>query len=225
MLHPFRNSRLSNDGELLSLRTAAGSTVFSLFYRDDLYNADSGGHSLEFHQSPGPLRDEAPEDYYASLYFGGSPGYAADTAVAITYNSWKAGKFSPLQVSSPIAAMDADADRDGLSNFEEYACGTHPLVPQSPDIVNRMQYHPVGDILMFPANLEAVEAVRVIESSASLSGPWTVDGAWTFDDLYPFYHEPWLDNWKQVRVFLPVPGPNGAQHDPRLFHRLRIYKR
>ena len=54
------------------------------------------------------------------------------TACAQTYDQWRAQKFSPAEAADEsISGRLADPDRDGKSNYLEYATGTDPLTPDA----------------------------------------------------------------------------------------------
>jgi hypothetical protein len=43
------------------------------------------------------------------------------------YNNWAAGWFGAAVTNAALAGMNADADGDGVSNFNEFVAGTNPL--------------------------------------------------------------------------------------------------
>ena len=46
-----------------------------------------------------------------------------------SFNSWQSKQFTPEQIATGLAAPEADADGDGITNLAEYAMGTAPGTP------------------------------------------------------------------------------------------------
>lgn len=58
----------------------------------------------------------------------------------VDYTAWRDAEFTAGQATDPlISGPDADPDRDGFSNAEEYAFGGDPLVPDAEVIRPRLQ--------------------------------------------------------------------------------------
>jgi hypothetical protein len=126
----YANANLSNGGETISLRTAAGATFFTFTYSDDSpwpEAADGDGPSLEIIDPLGDPND--PTNWRASAADGGSPGdngepssdLAGDydnsgTVDDLDYDEWRDqyGTF----VANP--GDGADGNQDGLVNTADY---------------------------------------------------------------------------------------------------------
>ncbi|MDP0500344.1 MAG: lamin tail domain-containing protein [Verrucomicrobiota bacterium JB022] len=121
----INDTALSNGGEQLQLNAADGSTIVDFEYDDGApwpTSPDGDGPSLVLIQ-PG-LRDYTQGwNWRASISDSGSP--AADDY--LTYAAWAAAWFSAADPGYPqVAAPDADADGDGLTNLEEHFLATDP---------------------------------------------------------------------------------------------------
>ncbi len=133
VLGPFDGS-LDNAGERLELVDVVGENILDFDYRDGWYPATDGyGHSLVI-RDPGNTVHTAfgnAVSWAISLQPGGSPG-AADIAFAQAYYGWDNFHFSSAERDRPeIAGPDADADLDGRLNWEEYAFGSNPRLPDA----------------------------------------------------------------------------------------------
>jgi hypothetical protein len=89
-------------------------------------SADGGGRSLE-RKNPPDFADEAAS-WQASSANGGTPAAPAP----MTFSTWQGIYFTPAQIADPaVGALNADPDRDGISNFWECAHGLSPLAADS----------------------------------------------------------------------------------------------
>jgi surface-anchored protein len=60
-------------------------------------------------------------------------------AATMSYNAWRDAEFSPLQAADPlVSGPEADPDKDGCTNLEEFAFGGDPLVPDAGLIAPRL---------------------------------------------------------------------------------------
>jgi len=166
------------------------------------------------------LRPEDPDDYVDSVFGGLPAGITQDFhPPRIGYNAWKLLHFSTAQASDPeFSGMDIDPDLDGLTNFAEYAHGTHPLAP---DAENVLEYYvtPFGyDGIAFKAGPAAADAVFRLESSADFIN-WQTAISYRYHDFmnYSYVLSP---DGTQVRVTFQA--SRGVPEPPRKFWRLRI---
>ncbi len=117
----FPNDSLKNSGEEIKLSYGAGTEVRSFIYTDTApwpEAADGAGPTLVLN-APDTLPDHTlPENWHASTVPGGTPG--ADEG--LSYAAWAAGR-------PELADPAGDPDRDGLTNWMEYALGQDPSVP------------------------------------------------------------------------------------------------
>ncbi len=231
-LHPFLRSRLANGGENLTLRTADGTLVFDIPYRDWPYMTDGGGHSLELRPSLAAVAPETSADYVSSAFAGGTPGQAATPPPDLRYDDWRQIHFTAAQaVEDAISGTNRDPDGDGLSNLEEFLFATGPLSPDAPDVLAVELPGGSGIQLTFPVNVRAINARFEVESSLNPGSGWSVidnlsfnvpAGAWT-SEMQP----PWaatavmpasVSGQQLVRIiFQPL-----SVNERRRFFRLRV---
>jgi len=79
--------------------------------------------------------------------------------------SWRARCFTPGQIAAGIAANDADADGDGLTNLAEYALGTNPLIFTPPLTAVK---NSAGLVLVFNRPAGLPDVLYAAESSDDL---------------------------------------------------------
>ncbi|RYD34272.1 MAG: hypothetical protein EOP87_09545 [Verrucomicrobiaceae bacterium] len=119
------------------------------------------------------------------LYFGAAGGTRAwelpyhmttPTAKPVEVNPpflrWRKTYFSVAEIDDPqVGGPDGDEDGDGISNFAEYARGTHPRVPDSaPSLIAGVEEDGEGPYLglTYRQNAEAFDVVQKIETSDAL---------------------------------------------------------
>lgn len=112
---------LSNDGELITMVDASGTTTHSFTYNDQLpwpEGPDGDGFTLVLiDPSQQPVLDHAaPASWHASGTVGGSPGESNSS----NYESWR------IANGLPIPEIDPDPDKDERDNLLEYFEGTDP---------------------------------------------------------------------------------------------------
>lgn len=121
------DSKLSNNGESITINAADGSVIRSFRYEDSApwpEAADGNGFSLVLN-SPESAPDHAvAANWRASGTADGTPGEAE--AVSL-YDDWREEFFNPaFPAFLLISAPGADPDGDGHQNIMEYALGTNP---------------------------------------------------------------------------------------------------
>ena len=124
---------LNNDGEHVRLVDPSGENVLSFDYNDRWYPpTDGGGRSLV-------LRDEGtswnlfdePESWGMSEVLQGSAGVAS-SGYLVHFNGWQAAHFSAAEREDPLVGTAlANPDGDPYPNWQEYAFGLLPRVPDA----------------------------------------------------------------------------------------------
>lgn len=121
-------SKLSNNGETVTLINPFGQVISSFSYTDSSpwpAAADGGGPSLVLRDPIEFIDPAQARSWKASVIIGGTPGGASIN----DYSSWAAAFFDQNAPDfATISAPTADPDNDGWDNLTEYALG------QAPDI-------------------------------------------------------------------------------------------
>ncbi len=165
------SGNLSNDGELLTLVDAGGSTIHSFAYNDKApwpEEADGNGFSLVLidpARTPTPDHSD-PFNWRGSVGVGGTPGGADGN----TYSNWKVVNGVPTPEIHP------DPDRDGRDTLVEYYQGTlpttHDFAPPSGGMrVEALQVGGVTDrylVFRIARSLTADDVDIVVQTSADL---------------------------------------------------------
>ena len=121
---------LSNGGEQITLSFALNTPIIDFTYDDTApwpTSPDGGGYSLVL-IDPASAPDHAlPGSWTAGAVIGGTPGTPEPDQSA--FEQYLALYLNAAQLADPqVAGPNADPDRDGLSNFLEYAFLKNPLV-------------------------------------------------------------------------------------------------
>jgi hypothetical protein len=180
-LHPFRNSKLSNNNENIRLRTPDGTLLFDVFYNDNPERgADGRGLSLELNLQNFFYHPEGNADYVVSRVSGGTPGRPPVPPPSQTFAAWQLLNFSAAQLNNPnVSGMNADPDNDGLANVAEYALGTHPLAVDSKDVLHISNGPDESGhkavFLTFPVNPAAKETKIDIQGIDRTLDGWRTD--------------------------------------------------
>jgi hypothetical protein len=133
---------LDNGGETIQLMDPVGESVLEFSYDPLWYGIPKSGNPSETDWakgyslvtrtgSPAWNAYENPLTWAISDPLGGTPG-AGDASFANVFLGWRKTYFTPAEEqNAAISAPAADADADGRSNFEEFAFGGNPRVPES----------------------------------------------------------------------------------------------
>jgi len=171
---------LSNDGDTLRLVDKVGENILVFTYNDRWYPpSDGGGQSLVL-AGDETLHDglDSPSAWGLSTSLNGSPG-SGDATVSTHFNAWQEANFAPSAWDDPLmGTADADPDGDGLENWEEYAFGTQPLVPDSALFQGEVVTQGGGTYLGAKARrrTNAADLVWQLQRGNNLSG-WTNQAA------------------------------------------------
>ena len=125
----------SNSGETVTVQLVNGSTSSTLetfTYGDSTpwpKTPDGYGPTLMLVNPAIAPNPQSPSSWTASAQLGGMPGGIPRPQ---TYSAWRSLAFNILDAAdSSVSGQNADPDRDGLTNFAEYALGCVPTYPDS----------------------------------------------------------------------------------------------
>ena len=128
ILGEYQPDNLSNDGEHVELRDAAGNVIHEFTFSDAWFSAtDGGGYSLV-------VRDEAADigDWNTLAGWGisgdpaGNPN-AENTGFSVQFEGWQRDHFTEAELAMPaISGPLDDANGDGIVNLLKYASGINP---------------------------------------------------------------------------------------------------
>jgi len=178
------DSKLSNNGETITLLGSAGNIIRSFAYSDSApwpTAADGEGFTLQL-IAPNTSPDHAlPESWQASPELGGTPaGFTIPTG---DYDSWAATAFAGLPGADTNPG--ADPDGDGWANLVEYALASSPADSAS-----------FPEIEVFIADVAGVDYVAIRYAVNPLAGDVTLTPQTSVD----------LINWNADTVELPPPA-------------------
>ena len=139
---PFLGS-LDKGGESIQLVDGSGEVVLDFSYSDQWYRpSDGAGRTLVAREAhPSYSGYGTPGHWALSGSAMGTPG-AADVDFASTFAGWRWAYFVESEITLPggaeqvaLVGAEADADGDGVTNFGEYAFGSHPRVAGAAGLV------------------------------------------------------------------------------------------
>jgi hypothetical protein len=161
-LQPFGDSQLSNGGETVTLSYAGTTPIASVIYDDSWDLATDGdGFSLILVDPAGVQESNRGSEWRASGRIDGSPGEAD----RMTYDLWS------IKFFEKVMPPDADSDRDGRTDFEEYAFDSDPL---RPDLAEAVKWRTVSVggfdflALAFPCQIRATDLHYDVQASGDL---------------------------------------------------------
>lgn len=163
----FTGTNLSNGGEQLRLETVTGVTLHDFTYDDEApwpQSPDGSGPSLI-------LRDpaSAPDHREASSWTASARpgGLTIPAAPPLDFTKWRLLSWSPAETEEPGTEAHEDPDGDDLTNFAEYALGTHPRVPGSAPVTVSAVEGPDGPLAVIAFRTLSGSSGVVIEAQAS----------------------------------------------------------
>jgi hypothetical protein len=115
--------QFSNQGEAVELYDSVGESVLDFSYDEKWYPlTETRGHSLMIADDHS---DYAAWSTKATWTFSAFPGGSA--AVAQAWVNYQKTHFSPAELAdATLSGQTADADNDGLTNYEEFIAGGNP---------------------------------------------------------------------------------------------------
>ena len=103
-----------------------------------------------------------------------NPNYEGQASGALrigdTFSSWQTASFATSGLPPEETSSTADADRDGLTNFLEYAANLNPLTGDNSSLV---EFEHNGSTLAFTyrRNMHALDLDYAIQDTANLADP------------------------------------------------------
>ncbi len=199
------DSKLSNNGESITLIAANGEVIKSFVYTDESpwpESADGDGFSLELISPDSNPDHSLPENWQSSGQIDGSPGGFIRTR---GYSSWIAQNFDPTSPDfESITAPEADPDSDSIINSMEYAFGTDPNNNDSRSEIETFVVSDNGNdfiAIRFPARTGAND----LEITGQTSNDFTT---WTTNTV-PFGNPLPMEDGRQLvtlRSTSPIPS-------------------
>jgi hypothetical protein len=159
--------QLSNEGESLELYDGVGESVLDFTYDNSWYPlTETRGHSLVVANDQNPyLSWSAKESWTFSAFPGGS------AALALAWSNYQKTYFTAAEIAAgQITSATADADGDGLSNYDEFIAGVNPRDGNSSPHLSVLNASGASLQVQFPV---AVGRYYSVWSATDAVGPWT----------------------------------------------------
>ncbi|MDB6153502.1 MAG: hypothetical protein JWL90_1955, partial [Chthoniobacteraceae bacterium] len=199
---PFTSGKLADTGEVLTLTNTGGQTIFSVTYQDGSpwpTGADGDGPSLVLIRPESNPSPALPQNWRHSAGLNGNPGVTD----VVSYDTFK----SQLSITDD----NDDPDKDGLSNFLEYAQGTTPFAPSAVQVAISFN-SPIEPVVHYTRRIGADDVTWDFQTSLDLANWVTAPSSFVYEGVR--YNG---DGTEDVRYRITAP----AALDLRRFVRAR----
>lgn len=184
------SGNLDNSGEEIELVDPAGEVILDFRYEDSWFPpTDGAGRTLVVRgPSPNHATYDSPTHWAISGSANGSPG-TTNTDFANHYDGWRWDHFSESEIYLPsppypsrtpntaLVGLLADADGDGVNNFEEYAWARNPRRADNVSLATASIVNDGGDnylAVTFKRPHQALDVTYTVETTDNLAtGLWT----------------------------------------------------
>ncbi|MFP6873076.1 MAG: lamin tail domain-containing protein [Verrucomicrobiales bacterium] len=207
------DSKLSNNGESITLLAANSTIIKSFTYSDELpwpTTAKGKGFTLTLIAPETNPDHSLPESWQSSEQIDGSPGGMIRTP---GYASWITNNFDPASPDfESISAPGSDPDSDAIENLMEYAFATDP---------NTSDDRPEMIALIVNADGNEYLAIRFLAranaNDLQISGEISSDSVtWTTSTIPFGTLTPSEDGRQWITLRCPAPLPSATIHQIRL---------
>ncbi len=207
------DSKLSNNGESITLLAANSTIIKSFTYSDDFpwpTTANGEGFTLNLVEPETNPDHSLPESWQSSEQIDGSPGGIIRSP---GYASWIRDNFDPASPDfASISAPGSDPDSDAIENSMEYAFGTDP---------NTSGDRPEMEALIVNADGNDYFAIRFLArenaNDLQISGEISSDSvSWTTSTIPFGTPSPSGDGRQWITLRCPTPVPSATLHQIRL---------